>query len=93
MIGNNDASKLSYDLCSSFKRFVIVGDYVPFLPPFIFGYRHFSEKIKLDKVNSKIIDHYLYHAVNNHKILNYIKSLMIWTMENEAVLDSEELSF
>jgi len=83
-VGNHEASKLIFETCKDFKRFVIKGDLVPHLPPWLFGFRHFSEQITLDKVSSKIIDSYLYTAVNNHKILNYIKSIMIWTMEEKV---------
>lgn len=86
-VGNYEASKLIFGTCQDFKRFVINGDFVPHLPPWFFGYRHFSEKISLDKVSSKIIDSYLFTAVNNHKILNYIKSIMIWTMEQKVFKD------
>tara|TARA_R110002020_G_scaffold407511_3_gene617525 strand:- start:151 stop:873 length:723 start_codon:yes stop_codon:yes gene_type:complete len=85
-VGNYRASKVIYECCVDFKRFVITGDLVPHLPPFFFGYRHFTDRITLDRVSSKIIDSYLFNAVNNHKMLNYIKSIMIWTMEEKVTI-------
>jgi predicted lipase len=86
-IGNRNASRLAHDLCTDFKRFVIKGDYVPLLPPFFMGYWHHTDMIQLDRVNSKIIDHYIYSAINDHKVLNYMKSIMIYTMENQATVE------
>lgn len=86
-IGNNDASKIAYSACDEFRRFVIDGDFIPLLPSFLLGYSHYTNKIKLDRVNSKIIENRIYSAVNSHRALNYVKSVMIYEMEKIALVE------
>ena len=88
-VTNSNAAKYIEANAAEYKRFVIKGDLVSKLPPRIFGYRHTSEEIKLDRITSKIISTHFYLAINNHSVLNYIKSIMIWTLEQQIIEEVE----
>lgn len=82
-----NASTANYILqeVDRYKRFAISWDIISYLPSSIFGYRHVDATIKLDRINGSSGKKYVYNFLNNHKCLNYIKSVLIYVGEKEIL--------